>query len=187
VSCSEAERILSARYGNGLQGGTPQLVTTVERVIDDRPCEPLLPEDCEHSEPAFPGSGLPLYEGWAGPGQPGFAEDRLDSDMPVPVDEDRVELSQFVERYLAQSSADPQHNERCSWYHGTQGAQLREFEALLPSLAGVGNGKRTTALTESVASMPSSWWQHLKWTLQRRWPRLFGWLTVYWTQSWRVK
>jgi hypothetical protein len=180
VSCSEAERILAARYGNGLVGGVPKIVATVERVIDDRPCEPLRPEDCEHHEAPGPPSGVPLYDNGSGSGG-GY-----DMDSPPPSDAELAEVSQFVARYLAQSSTDAQHNDRCSWRHGPQGERYREFEALLPSLRWPAT-RPTPQLTESVASMPSSWWQHFKWTLQRRWPRVFGWLTVFWTQSWRVR
>ncbi len=31
-------------------------------------------------------------------------------------------------------------------------------------------------------AMPASWFQHFKWSLQGRFPRLFGWLTVRWNR-----
>lgn len=37
------------------------IVTTVERVIDESPCDPLRTEDCEHDEAPSPGTGEPLY------------------------------------------------------------------------------------------------------------------------------
>lgn len=34
--------------------------------------------------------------------------------------------------------------------------------------------------------MPASWWQHLKWSLARRWPRVFARLTVRWVTMGRT-
>lgn len=86
VTVTALETLLDMRFGKRtITGGSgaPGQVRTLERVIDERPCEPLRAEDSEHDEAPFRGSGAPLYEG---AGWPDFAISSFD-DPQRPVSE----------------------------------------------------------------------------------------------------
>lgn len=86
--------------------------------------------------------------------------------LPHP-SEDRLALG--IDRDRSKWTADARER-----YDGLE-KQLPSFKAL----ATVEASKFTVALTPA-ASIPSTWFQHLKLTLRERWPRLFGWLDVRW-------